>query len=183
MKAENVKKLQVRVDKVEVEELSPAVHDRLLVLDVDYTLFDHITPCENIAPLTRPFLHDFLETANRHYDIVIWSATSLKWVFLKCKQMGLLDNPRFKLRFLLCESAMFTVESQVRGKLRVCRVKPLEFIWRRFPAYTPERTIMFDDVRHNFLMNPRNGLVIRPFRNGPASQDSLTLSCRASRSS
>jgi hypothetical protein len=31
MKAENVKKLEVRVAKVEVEELSPAVHDRLLV--------------------------------------------------------------------------------------------------------------------------------------------------------
>jgi hypothetical protein len=34
MKAENVKKLELRVAKVEVEEISPAVHDRLLVLDI-----------------------------------------------------------------------------------------------------------------------------------------------------
>jgi ubiquitin-like domain-containing CTD phosphatase 1 len=65
---------------------------------------------------------------------------------------------------------MLNCPHQVRGKMRVCRVKPLEFIWRRYPAYAPERTIMFDDVRHNFLCNPRNGLVIRPFRNGPSSR-------------
>ncbi len=167
--------MQLRVDKIEVEELSPQVHNRLLVLDVDYTLYDHRTPNENIAPLTRPFLHEFLTEANKHYDIVIWSATSMKWVFLKCKEMGLLENPNFKLRFLLCESSMFNVESMLHGKMRVCRVKPLEFIWRRFPNYTPEATIMFDDVRHNFLCNPKNGLVIRPFRNGPSNRDDIEL--------
>ena len=29
----------------------------------------------------------------------------------------------------------------------------------------PESTIMFDDIRRNFLMNPQNGLRIAPFKN------------------
>ena len=66
---------------------------------------------------------------------------------------------------------MITVEApQKGGKLRVVRVKPLSFIWRRF-SYAPEKTIMFDDVKHNMLLNPKNGLVIAPFRNGPLRQE------------
>ena len=30
--------------------------------------------------------------------------------------------------------------------------------------YSRENTIMFDDLRRNFVMNPRNGLKIRPFK-------------------
>ena len=30
--------------------------------------------------------------------------------------------------------------------------------------YNQSNTIMFDDLRRNFVMNPQNGLVIRPFR-------------------
>ena len=41
-------------------------------------------------------------------------------------------------------------------------------IWRFLPDfYDDTNTIMFDDVRRNFLLNPQNGLRIRPFRNGP----------------
>lgn len=30
--------------------------------------------------------------------------------------------------------------------------------------YSPKNTIMFDDLRRNFVMNPQNGLAIKPFR-------------------
>ena len=43
-------------------------------------------------------------------------------------------------------------------------VKPLGVIWGKYPQYTAQNTIMFDDLRRNFLMNPQNGLKIRPFR-------------------
>ena len=52
---------------------------RLLVLDVDYTLFDHRSPAETPMELARPYLHEFLASAYLNYEIVIWSATSMKW--------------------------------------------------------------------------------------------------------
>jgi ubiquitin-like domain-containing CTD phosphatase 1 len=44
------------------------------------------------------------------------------------------------------------------------QVKPLGVIWGKFPQYSQRNTIMFDDLRRNFLMNPQSGLRIRPFR-------------------
>lgn len=47
----------------------------------------------------------------------------------------------------------------------IFKVKPLGVIWGKFPNnYNKHNTIMFDDIRRNFLMNPKNGLKIRPFR-------------------
>ena len=37
-------------------------------------------------------------------------------------------------------------------------------IWGKYKQYDKSNTIMFDDLRRNFLMNPQNGLKIRPFR-------------------
>lgn len=47
----------------------------------------------------------------------------------------------------------------------VVEVKPLGVIWGRFPQWNQSNTIMFDDLRRNFLMNPQTGLKIRPFKN------------------
>lgn len=34
--------------------------------------------------------------------------------------------------------------------------KPLEFVWQKFPGvYTPENTIMMDDLRRNYILNPQ----------------------------
>lgn len=38
------------------------------------------------------------------------------------------------------------------------QIKPLALIWAKLPNYRPENTIMFDDIRRNFLMNPQSGL-------------------------
>jgi ubiquitin-like domain-containing CTD phosphatase 1 len=44
--------------------------------------------------------------------------------------------------------------------------KPLGYLWAHFPEHYNERnTIMFDDLRRNFVMNPQAGLRIRAFRN------------------
>lgn len=51
-------------------------------------------------------------------------------------------------------------------------MKPLGVIWGKFPQYNPTNTIMFDDIRRNFLMNPANGLRIKPFRHAHTNRGS-----------
>jgi len=44
----------------------------------------------------------------------------------------------------------------------VLQVKPLGVLWGRFPQWHSGNTIMFDDMRRNFIMNPQNGLKVLP---------------------
>ena len=55
-----------RVQNYEVKIINELREDKkLLVLDIDYTLFDHRTPAETGAELMRPHLHDFLTSAHK----------------------------------------------------------------------------------------------------------------------
>ncbi|PNT73289.1 hypothetical protein BRADI_2g56587v3 [Brachypodium distachyon] len=159
-------KLIRRAKQYKVKLLNPCREGkRLLVLDIDYTLFDHKSPAENPLELMRPFLHEFLTAAYAEYDIMIWSATSMKWVQLKMEQLGVLSNPGYKITALLDHMGMITVQSEKHSEKRTFDCKPLGLIWTKFPEYYNENnTIMFDDLRRNFVMNPQNGLVIKPFR-------------------
>jgi ubiquitin-like domain-containing CTD phosphatase 1 len=146
---------------------------KLLVLDIDYTLFDHKSPAENPKELMRPYLHQFLLAAYSKYDIMIWSATSMKWVELKMEQLGVLGNPDYKITALMDHLAMITVQSENQSRKKTFDCKPLGVIWAQFPEYYNEKnTIMFDDLRRNFVMNPQNGLVIKPFRKAHSNRDS-----------
>uniref|UniRef100_A0AAQ4QAG1 Ubiquitin-like domain-containing CTD phosphatase 1 n=1 Tax=Gasterosteus aculeatus aculeatus TaxID=481459 RepID=A0AAQ4QAG1_GASAC len=159
---ENLAKIARRVKDYKVEEMNPPREGKgLLVLDVDYTLFDHKSCAETGQELMRPYLHEFLTSAYEDYDIVIWSATSMKWIDAKMKELGVTDNPNYKITFMLDSAAMITVHTPKRG---VVEVKPLGVIWGKYEEfYNRRNTIMFDDIGRNFLMNPQNGLKIRPF--------------------
>ncbi|XP_056118238.1 ubiquitin-like domain-containing CTD phosphatase 1 isoform X4 [Rhinichthys klamathensis goyatoka] len=159
---ENLAKIARRVKDYKVDELNPPrPGKRLLVLDIDYTLFDHKSCAETGQELMRPYLHEFLTSAYEDYDIVIWSATSMKWIDAKMKELGVTDNPNYKITFMLDSAAMITVHTPKRG---VVEVKPLGVIWGKYSEfYDRKNTVMFDDIGRNFLMNPQNGLKIRPF--------------------
>jgi len=116
-KIENVEKLTRRIANYKVETLNPPRDGgkKLLVLDIDYTLFDHRSTAENPAELMRPYLHEFLTRAYEFYDIVIWSATSMKWVEVKMRELGVLSHPEYKIMQLLDHGAMITVHTEKYG--------------------------------------------------------------------
>ncbi|XP_062082393.1 ubiquitin-like domain-containing CTD phosphatase [Humulus lupulus] len=167
----NKQKLRRRIDQYKIDLRNPCREGKkLLVLDIDYTLFDHRSTAENPLQLMRPYLHEFLTAAYAEYDIMIWSATSMKWVELKMGQLGVLNNPNYKITALLDHLAMITVQSDTRG---IFDCKPLGLIWAHFPEfYSSKNTIMFDDLRRNFVMNPQNGLTIKPFKRAHSSRES-----------
>lgn len=162
-------KVQKRVKEYKVNMLNPQREGKkLLVLDIDYTLFDHRSSAEQGVELMRPYLHEFLTSAYEHYDIIIWSATGMKWIEEKMKLLGVSTHPDYKIMFYLDSNAMISVYTAKRG---VIEVKPLGVIWGKFEQYTSKNTIMFDDIRRNFLMNPKSGLRIRPFRQAHINRD------------
>ena len=108
----------------------PRPGSKLLVLDIDYTLFDHRSVATNAMQLMRPYLHEFLTKAYRNnYDIVIWSATSMKWIKLKMDELGVTGNLDYKLAFMVDSRAMISVHAEPYG---VIEVKPLGYIWKNF---------------------------------------------------
>ncbi|KAL1138198.1 hypothetical protein AAG570_009890 [Ranatra chinensis] len=163
-------KIDKRIREYEIKVLNPTRQDKkLLVLDIDYTLFDHLSVAECGYELMRPYLHEFLTSAYMDYDIAIWSATNMKWIEEKMKLLGVSTHNDYKIVFYLDSLAMITVHTPEYG---VIKVKPLGVIWGKFPQYTPENTIMFDDTSRNFLMNPQNGLKIRAFRQAHLNRSS-----------
>ncbi|KAF2893200.1 hypothetical protein ILUMI_12972 [Ignelater luminosus] len=155
-------KIEKRIKEYEIKILNqPREGKKLLVLDIDYTLFDHRSVAETGLELMRPYLHEFLTSAYEDYDIVIWSATGMKWIEEKMKLLGVTNNPNYKIMFHLDSLAMISIHTPKYG---VMDVKPLGVIWGKFQQYSNKNTIMFDDIRRNFIMNPKNGLRIRPFR-------------------
>jgi ubiquitin-like domain-containing CTD phosphatase 1 len=166
---EYLSKIEKRVKSYEFKIINdPRPDKKLLVLDVDYTLFDHRSVAESGAELMRPYLHDFLSSAYADYDIAIWSATSMKWIDAKMQELGVASNINYKLCIMMDDLAMITVDTPTYG---VIEVKPLGVIWGRFPQWNQTNTIMVDDLRRNFIMNPQNGLKIRPFRNAHMNRD------------
>merc|ERR1739844_502285 len=161
-KEEYLAKIEKRVREYEVKVINENREGKkLLVLDIDYTLFDHRSTAETGLELMRPFLHEFLETAYQDYDICIWSATNMRWIEEKMKLLGCSSNQNYKLAFYLDSRAMISIQTEKYG---IVDVKPLGVIWGKYKQYDKSNTIMFDDLRRNFLMNPQNGLKIRPFR-------------------
>lgn len=74
---------------------------KCLVLDIDYTLFDLNSSAEHPDELARPYLHDFLTACYEYYDIIIWSATNMKWVEVRTDHSCLHGGFMFLLRACL----------------------------------------------------------------------------------
>ena len=155
-------KIERRIRDYKIEELNPLRENKkLLVLDIDYTLFDHRSVASSGIELQRPYLHEFLARAYKKYDIVIWSATDMKWINEKMKLLGVSSHPDYKIAFHLDSLAMISVHTSKYG---IVNVKPLGVIWGKYKQFSAKNTIMFDDIRKNFIMNPQSGLRIAPFR-------------------
>eukprot|EP00879_Flechtneria_rotunda_P027531 GHRR01029497.1.p1 GENE.GHRR01029497.1~~GHRR01029497.1.p1 ORF type:complete len:199 (+),score=47.63 GHRR01029497.1:240-836(+) len=151
-----------RIKNVHIKIITPPrPGKKCLVLDIDYTLFDLNSSAERPDELARPYLHEFLTACYEYYDIIIWSATSMKWVEVKMRELGVLGNSQYKIVCLLDHQAMVTVQTEKYG---VFDCKPLQFIWSKFEEYTEDNTVMLDDLRRNYVLNPQQGLVIRPYK-------------------
>jgi len=142
------------------------VKKKLLVLDLDYTLFDMKSHAATLLQLKRPYTDEFLTAIHPFYDIVIWSQTSWRWLEVKLTELGILTHPSYRILFVLDKSCMFNVTSRdtTNGTLRTHPVKALDLIWSQYKHWDRSNTIHVDDLARNFAMNPKCGLKIRPYK-------------------
>ncbi|XP_065185453.1 ubiquitin-like domain-containing CTD phosphatase 1 [Sycon ciliatum] len=156
-------KISRRVEQYDIKLVNPLRDDRkLLVLDIDCTFFDHRSKATTAQELARPHLQEFLTTVYPLYNIAIWSATGMKWVQTKLQELGMLSNPAYSISFMLDELAMISVYIEGQGGL--LNTKPLGVIWGKLKQFSQKNTVLVDDLRRNFLMNPRNGIKIKAFK-------------------
>eukprot|EP00884_Botryococcus_braunii_P021653 jgi/Botrbrau1/8171/Bobra.357_2s0017.2 len=168
---ENQEKLQRRIASVEVLLRNPPrPGKKCVVVDIDYTIFDLGSSAERAEDLARPFLHEFFTGVYEHYDIIIWSANSKKWIEVKMQELGVASHPDYKVICYLDGRWMVTVHTEKYG---VFNCKPLPMLWAKLPEfYNKDNTIMLDDLARNYVFNKQNGLVIKSFRH--AAQNRAT---------
>lgn len=166
------RRLERRIQSTEFRIINPPRDGKkLLVLDLDYTLFDCRSTAPNFHELARPGLHRFLASVYRYYDIVVWSQTSWRWLEAKLTELSMLSSNDFKLTFVLDKSSMFQITSRRGGTEVKHEVKALEIIWRKFPdRWNAANTVHVDDLSKNFALNPQSGLKISAFKNAPVTR-------------
>lgn len=133
-------------------------------------------------------MDEFLVTAYKHYDLVVWSQTSwrvssatycviyrsslnscaddvpFQWLETKLTELGMLTHPGYRFCFVLDKTSMFTVKSTRRGGTSVVHhVKPLQIIWSKFPRWGSHNTVHVDDLSRNFALNLTCGLKIKGY--------------------
>jgi ubiquitin-like domain-containing CTD phosphatase 1 len=185
---ENLKKF---TEHTSVHIIAPP-RDRkpLLVLDLDHTLLDfsrkrleqdsttHEVGQGSAASMKRPYMDSFLVEAYKHYDLVVWSQTSWRWLETKLTELGMITHPGYRFVFVLDKTSMFTVKSTKRdGSSYVHHVKPLQLIWTKFPQWGSHNTVHVDDLSRNFALNLTSGLRVTAFhrKKSSARQDTELL--------
>jgi ubiquitin-like domain-containing CTD phosphatase 1 len=159
----------------------PRMGKPLLVLDLDHTLLDFssktlqrdasttVVGSGVAALMKRPYMDQFLVDCYVHYDLVVWSQTSWRWLETKLTELGMITHPGYKFCFVLDKTSMFTVTSTKRdrsagvgggGEISVQHhVKPLQIIWSKFATqWNTSNTVHVDDLQRNFALNPFNGM-------------------------
>jgi len=160
----------------------------LLVLDLDHTLLDfsskqlqHSNFSNSVSNMKRPHMDEFLTNVYRHYDLVVWSQTSWRWLETKLVALGMLAHPGYKFCFVLDKTSMFEVISSKKdGNSYRHHVKPLQIIWSKFPRWNVHNTVHIDDVSRNFALNLKSGLKVSAYsRKRSSARKDVELLCLA----
>lgn len=73
----------------------------------------------------------------------------MKWVELKMGQLGVLNNPDYKITALMDHFAMITVQSDSRG---VFNCKPLGLIWAQFSEVLHKNSFVLVYLVYKFMV-------------------------------
>ncbi|XP_063983878.1 uncharacterized protein LOC135165960 isoform X2 [Diachasmimorpha longicaudata] len=149
-------------EKWDVEVLSPLRDGKkLLILDLGYTLCDPDVPSFPSLKARRPHLSQLLTRVYRHYDIVIWSDMTREDSSEALREMGIINDENYKIAFHLSFEEMMTVTTSQSGSVHL---KPVEFVWKKFPEFSAKNTVIIDDNKWYFALNYQSGCEVMPYK-------------------
>ncbi|EZG85829.1 putative ubiquitin-like domain CTD phosphatase 1 [Gregarina niphandrodes] len=169
---------------------TPQPGKKLLVLDIDHTIYD----CTNMLKESlhdscriRPHLSTMFSSLKEYYDYCLWSQTAWQWIETKCSLIGIYESCQSYPLFILDRSNMFSVGKSSNDQavepaageiVEVVRrnVKCLRLIWDSCPElYSEKNTLHIDDLHKNFGLNPKNGILVSPYRKANYDTDTELL--------
>lgn len=166
----NLRMIKQKIERCTIDIMNPPrPGKKLLVLDLDYTIVDTKPLLSGALPPSeccRPGLHEFLELVYPYYDIAVWSQTHWRWLETKLVDMGVIGDVfrNYKISFVADRTSMFPIFSVKNGATYKHEVKPLAFLYAKFPQWSNKNTIHIDDLSRNFALNPGEGLKIRAYK-------------------
>ncbi len=144
---------------------------KLLVLDLDSTLiwsdfkyvpgydFEFSIRGQKVWVKLRPGLETFLNEAQKHYDVGVWSAASKDYV--RYIALRILPKAIFVMSGERCTDH---VHFCPMGEKNRYNIKKLSKIWNlRSNHYTRRNTVIVDDTPETYRLNYGNSIPIRPY--------------------
>ena len=113
----------------------------------------------------RPGVNEAIDELHQHWDLAVWSSTTAR------NTMPLMDavfgERRGKFSFVWTREQ--TMPDEYRrtgahdGEDENATIKDLSLVWRAFPQYTPQRTVLIDDTTSKAKRNADNFLWMRSY--------------------
>lgn len=118
-----------------------------------YEMDDEYLVCE------RPGLHDFLDWLFKHFNVMVWSAASPDYVQFIVDKIVKGEKKRNVERVFTSDHCDESSE-KFNGDL-----KNLNLLWDKydFPNYGPYNTVIVDDLKHIYDIQPHNAIRIKKF--------------------
>lgn len=164
------KSQSTKIERRMMETLNQSVKSNLkIILDLDSTIISSLRPFEKqpknlkgynmdgeFIVYERPGLQDFLDFLFQNFEVAVWTAASKDYALFIIEEI-LLQKPERKLSFVF-----HSYHGVISEKISTCP-KDLNLVWKIFPSFTPQNTIIIDDFEDVFVPQMCNSYPIPPF--------------------
>lgn len=141
-----------------------------IILDLDSSVISSLHPWEktpnNLTGYNmddeyivyeRPHLQEFLGYLFANFNVGVWTAASKDYALFIVSNILIGDHPERKLKFV-----MFDYHCDISSKNSKC-CKDLHLVWKTFPEFTRNNTIIIDDYENVFASQMSNSYPIPAF--------------------
>jgi TFIIF-interacting CTD phosphatase-like protein len=125
--------------------------------------------------MERPNLQKFLDWAFKNFNVSIWSAGQEEYVKFIVENI-IEKSKKRKLNHVLHSKDCDNSELNYDG-----HIKKLDMLWKiyKFPGYTPENTILIDDLSSNTFSQENNSIRIPKFNGKGGENDTKLIELQA----